>query len=149
MYRKHYTAKPEGEGAEALRDSLGRAIGTTTEVKTSAPCASEGLHGAGWLLIPAAIGFGAWAYAGFPSPSLIANSSAAKQECVDFVEKNQSKLFLDKGKVRAVSSWIKHGKIVVEIGVFNDDETSYLPRICVRGYDTIEIVSILENGSWR
>jgi hypothetical protein len=44
---------------------------------------------------------------------------------------------------------MKHGKVVVEIGVFKDDESTYTPRICVRGDDSIEIVSILENSAWR
>ena len=51
--------------------------------------------------------------------------------------------------IRAVDSWVKNGKVVVELGAFANDDTSFMPRLCVVGGGTIQIVSVLENGAWR
>jgi zinc-ribbon domain len=94
--------------------------------------------------------FGAWAYFGFPSPDTLANWPDAKQSCVEFAEKHKADLFFggDK-KIRAVDSWLKNGRVVVEIGAFNEGSESYTPRLCVIGGGSIQIVSILEMGAWR
>jgi hypothetical protein len=100
------------------------------------------------LLIFLLLGFGVWAYLGFPSPDTLLYWPSAKEECVKFAGKHRE--LFDPGKsIRAVSSWMKHGKVVVEIGAFNDSDESYRPRICVVGGGTIEIVSLLETGAWR
>ncbi len=102
------------------------------------------------LLFTILIAGGVWAYFGFPSPETLMNWPSAKQECVDFAEKHKAELFFaSAGKnIRAVNSWMKNGKIVVEVGAFQD-ETTYFPRICVIGGSSIQIVSILESGAWR
>jgi hypothetical protein len=72
------------------------------------------------------------------------------EDCVQFAEKHKEDLFFGRGQtIRAVNSWIKNGKVVVEVGAFKDDDSSYIPRICVIGGGTIQIVSILESGAWR
>jgi hypothetical protein len=103
------------------------------------------------LLILALIVLGVWAYFGFASPDTLAHWATAGEDCVKFAEKNKEKLFFGSGKnIKAMSSWIKNGKVVVEIGAFqNNDDTTYSPRICVIGGGTIQIVSILESGAWR
>jgi hypothetical protein len=76
--------------------------------------------------------------------------SSAKQECVKFAEKNKEKLFGYNQIIKATSSWIKNGKIVVEIGAFqNANDNNYSPRICVVGGGSIKIVSIPEDNVWR
>jgi hypothetical protein len=92
-----------------------------------------------------------WGYFGFPSPTTLANWFSAKSECIKFAEDNKQNLFfLQEGSIKAVSQWLKHGSIVVELGLFkNDDQNSYLPRLCVRGAESIEIVSVLESSAWR
>ena len=47
-----------------------------------------------------------------------------------------------------MDDWIKNGKVVVEGGAISDDG-SFTPRLCVIGGGTIQIVSILENASYR
>jgi hypothetical protein len=95
--------------------------------------------------------FGLWAYFGFPSPVTLAEWPSAKQDCVDFAEKHKSELFFDSASkpIKAVDSWLKNGKVVVEIGAFDDTDATYMPRLCVVGGDRIQIVSILENAAWR
>ena len=67
-----------------------------------------------------------------------------------FAEKHKGELlFASGGQIKVVSSWLKHGKVVVELGLFQQGENTYLPRICVVGNGTIQIVSILESGAWR
>jgi hypothetical protein len=101
------------------------------------------------LLILLLIGLGAWAYFGFPSPDTLLNWPVANDECVKFAKDNQAKLFFTSGDIRAVDSWIKNGKIVVELGAFQGNGTTYMPRLCVVGGGTIQIVSLLEAGAWR
>ena len=94
--------------------------------------------------------FAVWAYFGFPSPVTLLNWTSAEEECIKFAEKHKGQLFFSSNQqIRAVSSGLKHGKIVVEVGAFRDDEDTYMPRICVVSGDRIEIVSILESGAWR
>jgi hypothetical protein len=102
------------------------------------------------LAVLAAI-FGLWAYFGFPSPDTLIEWPSAKQDCVDFAEKHKSDLFFDSaGKpIKAVDSWLKNGKVVVEVGAFTDSDATFMPRLCVVGGGTIQIVSILENAAWR
>ena len=108
------------------------------------------LTGLSPLLVLALIAFGGWAYFGFPSPDTLLQWPSAAEECVKFAEKHKEQLFFGSKNIRAESSWLKHGKIVVEIGAFeNDSDTTYTPRICVIGGGTIQIVSILENNAWR
>lgn len=95
------------------------------------------------------IGLGVWAYFGFPSPDTLLHWSSANDECVKFAEDNKAKLFFSPGDIRAVSSWLKNGRIVVELGAFQRDGTTYMPRLCVVGGGAIQIVSILEAGAWR
>lgn len=102
------------------------------------------------MLVVILIAFGVWAYFGFPSPNTLMNWPSAEQDCVKFAEEHKGELFFISGsKIRAVSSWMKNGKIVVEIGAFRGDEATYFPRICVVGGGTIQIVSVLESGAWR
>jgi hypothetical protein len=124
---------PEGQGATAARSNVT-------------------LAGLSPLLILGLIAFGGWAYFGFPSPVTLINWSSAEQECVKFATENQNKgkLFDYNQIIKATGSWIKNGKIVVEIGAFqNANDTSYTPRICVIGGGRIEIVSLMENNVWR
>lgn len=110
------------------------------------------LAGLSPLLILSLIALGGWAYFGFPSPSTLMNWSSAEQECVKFAEENRDKgkLFDIGNIIRATGSWIKNGKIVIEIGAFKKaSDTSFSPRICVVGGGYIEIVSILESAAWR
>ena len=110
------------------------------------------LAGLSPLLILSLIAFGGWAYFGFPSPSTLLNWSSAEQECVKFAEENRDKgkLFDIGNIIKATGSWIKNGKIVVEIGAYKKaSDTSFSPRICVVGGGYIEIVSILESAVWR
>ena len=90
-----------------------------------------------------------WAYFGFPSPVTLLNWTSAEEECVKFAEKHKGQLFFIQSTDWLVGSWLKHGKIVVEVGAFRDDEDTYMPRICVVSGERIEIVSILESGAWR
>ena len=99
-------------------------------------------------LILVLIVLGIWAYFGFPSPDTLLNWTSAKDQCVQFAEKHKDVFGADK-TIQAMSTWMKNGKIVVEIGAFKKDEDTYMPRICVIGGGRIEIVSILENSAWR
>jgi hypothetical protein len=103
------------------------------------------------LLIGIAILLGAWAYFGFPSPDTLLAWSNASDECVKFAKENRDKIFFgqDSDEIKAVSSWLKNGKVVVQVGAFEPNATSYTPRLCVLGGGQIEIVSILENSAWR
>ena len=96
------------------------------------------------------VALGAWAYFGFPSPETLMHWSSAKKDCVDFAEKHRDTLFYGSAqkKIRAMDDWIKNGKVVVEVGAISDDG-SFTPRLCVIGGGTIQIVSILENASYR
>jgi hypothetical protein len=103
-----------------------------------------------WLIVVAVLG-GAWAYSGFPSPDALLELFSAKQDCVAFAQKHKSKLFFGSGDkpIKALSSWLKNGRVVVEIAEFNSDDDTYVPRLCVIGGGTIQIVSVLENAAWR
>jgi hypothetical protein len=103
------------------------------------------------ILVLLVIAFGVWAYFGFPSPDTLASLSSAKQDCVDFAEKHKDQLFFGGSDqtIQAVDSWMKNGKIVVEIGAFKNNSDAFLPRICVVGNGRIEIVSVLESAAWR
>lgn len=102
------------------------------------------------LLILLALVIGAWAYLDFPSLNTLLEWPVAKDECVKFAEKNKGGLFFESdGEIRAFDSWWKHGKIVVEVGALKANEDTFVPRLCVVGNGTIQIVSILENGTWR
>lgn len=93
---------------------------------------------------------GIWAYLGFPSPDTLLEWPFAKDECVKFVESHRGDItFLSSGEIRAVDSWWKHGRIIVEVGNFQGSDDTYIPRLCVVGDGTIQIVSILENNAWR
>jgi hypothetical protein len=105
-----------------------------------------------WLIVAAI--FAAWAYFGFPSPDTLSHLSTAQDECVKFAEKNKEKLFFTllgepRSEIKAMSSWMKNGRVVVELGAFKFGDQSYTPRICVVGGGSIQIVSILENNAWR
>ncbi|MDB5596223.1 MAG: hypothetical protein JWM36_3184 [Hyphomicrobiales bacterium] len=103
----------------------------------------------GWL-IALAIPLAYWGYSGFPSPgTLIHYWTDASSECVKFAEANRDKLFAGKSKIKAMESWLKNGKAVVELGGYNEGEDKYTPRLCVVGGGSIQIVSVFENGTWR
>src|SRR3954469_24240532 len=96
------------------------------------------------LVAVGAIGlFGYWV---FNQPAVSAEH--AKTECTRFANENlKTNLY---NNVRAMDTWSKNGKRVVELGYFETkDAKSYMPRICVVGDGKIQIVSILENGMWR
>jgi hypothetical protein len=102
-------------------------------------------------MVVIAIIFGAWAYFGFPSPDTLLNLATAKDQCVKFAAENKGKLFFgkDSAEIKAVSMWMKNGRVIVEIGAFEQSETTYMPRLCVVGGGQIQIVSMLENAAWR
>src|SRR5436305_9997818 len=100
-------------------------------------------YGGGVVLIVLAV----WAYFGFPSPETLADWPTAANQCVKFADDNKQKLFFgSEEQVRAIGSWLKKGRIVVEVGAFEPGEKSFIPRLCVVGRGRIEIVSILENA---
>ena len=136
----------EGPWRPFGNSTFGRSAGATkSNVSDGAPSKSFR-----WkrLVIPAALVAG-WAYLGFPSPETLSHYSSAKNECVEFAEKNRDKLFQNGRTIKAVDSWFKNGKIVVELGAFDSGSTSYMPRICLVGGGSIQIVSMFEAGSWR
>jgi hypothetical protein len=91
------------------------------------------------------IAFLVWAYFGFPSPNTLMNWPSAGQDCLKFAEEHKPQLFSGSdGKTRSANSWLKNGKIVVEVGAFREDET-----YCVIGDGTIQIVSIPKSNAWR
>lgn len=84
-----------------------------------------------------------------PSPQQI---SAASSACQDFV---QEKMIIVKENTHVFDSWVKDGKIVVEVGYKeypnNLKADSYNTRLCV--YDeekgTISLPSLFNNSEWR
>jgi hypothetical protein len=101
------------------------------------------------LLIIAVIGFGVWAYLGFPSRDTVMHLSSARAECVDFAEKHRSEMFRADDEIKPVDAWMKNGRIVVEIGLFKEGDTLFTPRLCVVRRGIIQIVSVLENSAWH
>jgi hypothetical protein len=69
------------------------------------------------VVLVALVALWLWGQFGFPSPTTLAQWSSAEQECVRFAKKHN--LGSDK-IVKAMSSWIKKGKVVVELGVFEE-----------------------------
>jgi hypothetical protein len=140
---------------EAGAPSVVTVAGDTRPNRGAAPDAPRynvRLAGISPLLVLGLLAFGWWAYLGFPSPDTLTHWSSAERECVEFAEKNKEKLFFGNSAqvIKAVSSWMKNGKMVVEIGAFqNASDTTYSPRICVIGGSSIQIVSIIESGVWR
>ena len=98
----------------------------------------------------ALVAFGTWFYFGFPSPEVLLFESSARDQCVKLAEKSRFQVFFtDNGeKIRAVDSWIKNGKRVVQIGLFQT-ETTYIPRLCIVDRSTVQIVPLAEQGLWR
>lgn len=91
-----------------------------------------------------------FAYVGFPSiDTLLHYWLDAEKKCVDFANKNKNQLFFGKSNIKAMSSWLKNGHAVVEVGGFNEGEDIYTPRICVIAKGQIQIVSVFENAAWR
>jgi hypothetical protein len=72
---------------------------------------------------------------------------SAGEECVNFAKKHN--MFSSGGTVKAMSSWIKRGKVVVELAAFRGNEANFVSRICTVGGGYITIVSILEENTWR
>lgn len=101
-----------------------------------------------------------WMYFGFPTPAVIFAMINAKNYCVKFAERHRDQLFigdptstyldkiLNEKPIIATDQWMKHGKVVVELIELSGDGSSFT-RLCVVGGDSMEIVSILENGAWR
>lgn len=81
-----------------------------------------------------------------------AQISAATSECQSFVE---DKMGVLKEDTHIFDSWVKDGKIVVEVGYkqypIKSRDDSYNTRLCV--YDeekgTISLPSVLNNSEWR
>ena len=93
------------------------------------------------VLIVVVIGlFGAWAVFDFPSLETLSHWSSAKAECLKFAEKQKGATIFGSDRLGVVDSWMKRGKIVVEIGAFMNDGVTYSPRICVIGGGKIELV---------
>ena len=91
------------------------------------------------------IAFLVWAYFGFPSPNTLMNWPSAGRDCLKFAEEHRPELFFGSdGKIRSAGSWLKNGKIVVDVGAFREDET-----YCIIGDGTIQIVSIPKSNAWR
>jgi len=102
------------------------------------------------LAVIAAVALGYWALKGFPSPDTLAHYwFDAENECAQFADKHKAKLFFGKSNVKAMGSWLKNGKVVVEVAGYNEGEDTYTSRICTIGDGSIQIVSILESGAWR
>src|SRR5262245_42677944 len=94
--------------------------------------------------------FGLWAWSGFMSPITLLSGLDASGECVRFAEQHKDELaFFGKNKVKAMETWTKNGKFVVELGFFEEGKSTYFPRICVVGNGYVQIVSVFENNAWR
>jgi hypothetical protein len=123
---------------------------TMTELTATTPRRSFGNFAPlAVLAAVATVALSSWGYYGFPDPDTFAHYNTAQQECVDFATKAKWANFTDtKPKPwQAFSQWMRHGRIVVEIGQLEDGR--YMPRLCVVGGGQIEIVSGLENWEWR
>jgi hypothetical protein len=73
----------------------------------------------------------------------------ATSACVEFYKESRLENHSD---VRGVDSWVKDGKIVVELAPLDGPYAkSYSPRICLVDQDRgkITITSVLENGRWQ
>jgi hypothetical protein len=75
-------------------------------------------------------------------------ADTAKAECLRLANDNLKKRLYE--EVKVMDTWTKSGKRVVELGYFeNQNDKSYMPRICVVGGGKVQIVSAFENWMWR
>jgi hypothetical protein len=100
------------------------------------------------LLILGLIGYGIYYYS-----DVVAYWNDAESDCIRFAtenhvnpawtpDPNDNKLFV-------VNKYVRHGKVIVELGQRQADHKSFNSRLCVLGDGHIEIPSLLEQWQYR
>ncbi len=118
-------------------------------VKQQSKPKSKGNTKAQWIVLGVALA--GWAYTGFMGPGTLLSGFTAVEQCIDFVERNQSKIgygYSKPEKIFAVEKRIRHGKWVVELGFREEGKSSFRSRVCTIGGGYITLESMLDTHHW-
>ena len=103
-----------------------------------------------WFIGIFIIAIAYWVSKGTPNPTLFFSSGTAKEQCLELANKNKGSNFIfnKDGDIWANDTWLKDGKLVVQL-LQNDGDDSINQIMCVVGNGMIAIPSLLEQGRWR
>jgi hypothetical protein len=94
-----------------------------------------------------AAALGAWAFTGFMGPDTLVNGFFTHSECVRFAKEKNVFVFDD--SIQAVNFRTRGGKWVVDLIAHTPGKKEIKSRTCVVDGNTIQIVSLLQEGFWR
>jgi len=101
-----------------------------------------------WYLVILVLAGGYWISLGTPNPMLFFSGDWAKEECLALANKNKGSSFLFNNEtIKANNTWIKDGKLVVQL--LQDDDDGINQIMCIYGNDMVQIPSMLDQGKWR
>jgi hypothetical protein len=89
-----------------------------------------------------------------PMPAFIGGYANAGEECLKLARGNKDIMngmkTLGFSHVRVNgSTWTRRGKTVVELAFYEEENSTFFPRICTVGDGTVEIVSLFEGNYWK